>query len=237
MSLGTATTINGPNGENIPAFEFGQVNENGAAVVLLQEWWGVDENIKWMADKLASKGYRVLVPDLYKGKVALDVAEARHSFGSLNWPLAVQEISACVDFLSNETGVKKVGVTGFCMGGALSLGAAAVNPKVRACAPFYGANMAIADLSKISCPVLWHSGVNDQSPISDTKMAATLKEFFTTNNIPHEIFVLEGVGHAYMNETEPAIKRRKDLGQGDHDQQMVDESWDRLLAFFAANLH
>ena len=95
-------------------------SKNAPAIVVIQEWWGMNGQIKKVADTLKEAGYRALVPDLYKGKVALDENEAKHLMMDLNFLDAVKEdIRGAVQYLKS-TGSNKVAVTGFCMGGALT---------------------------------------------------------------------------------------------------------------------
>lgn len=88
-------------GTDIPGYIAGE--KGRPAVILIQEWWGVTDGIKDKAVKVAEKGnYRVLVPDLYKGKVGVDVEEASHMMGSLDFPNAVKEIQQAASFLKSE---------------------------------------------------------------------------------------------------------------------------------------
>ena len=90
-------------------------------MVVIQEWWGLNDQIKGVADKLAAAGYRALVPDLYRGKVALEAREAEHLMKGLNFgDAAGQDVRGAVQYLKSS-GSSKAGVTGFCMGGALTL--------------------------------------------------------------------------------------------------------------------
>lgn len=98
---------------------------NGAhpAVIVLQEWWGLNEHIQDVARRLAREGYVALAPDLYKGQVATEPDEARKLVMELDMPAAVQEIGSAADFLLAQDYVsgEQVGVMGFCMGGGLVL--------------------------------------------------------------------------------------------------------------------
>src|SRR4051812_49998820 len=90
-------------------------------MVVVQEWWGLNDQIRGVADKLAKAGYRALVPDLYRGKMALEANEAKHLMEGLNFgDAAGQDIRGAVQYLKGS-GSAKAGVTGFCMGGALTV--------------------------------------------------------------------------------------------------------------------
>ncbi|KAG2650260.1 hypothetical protein PVAP13_1NG198600 [Panicum virgatum] len=124
--------------------------ENAPGIVVLQEWWGVDYEIKNHAIHISQLGggYRALIPDLYRGKVALDVAEAQHLMEGLDWQGAVKDIQASVKWLKSN-GSPKVGVTGYCMGGALSIASGVLVPEVDAVVAFYGTpSSELADPSK-----------------------------------------------------------------------------------------
>src|SRR5688500_15546365 len=96
----------------------------GPGIVVLQEWWGLVAPIKSVADRFSAARYLALAPDLYEGKVALEEAEAQHHLKNLDWGKATAQITAAVRYLRGQ-GSAKVGVVGFCMGGALSMIAAA----------------------------------------------------------------------------------------------------------------
>ena len=111
---------------------------NAPGVVVLQEWWGLDDEVKSVADRLAKAGYRALVPDLYRGKLALEANEAEHLMSGLNFgDAASQDIRGAVQHLK-ATGSKKVAVTGFCMGGALTVLSACNIPELDGTIVWYG---------------------------------------------------------------------------------------------------
>ncbi|EXB37865.1 Protein usf [Morus notabilis] len=137
--------------------------EDAPGIVVLQEWWGVDFEIKNHALKISQlgDGFKALIPDLYRGKVCLDVAEAQHAMDGLDWQGAVKDIRAAVDWLK-ANGSKKVGVTGFCMGGALSIASSVLIPKVDAVVAFYGVpSSELADPAQAKAPVQAHFGELD----------------------------------------------------------------------------
>uniref|UniRef100_A0A2P2K8U4 Uncharacterized protein MANES_13G068200 n=2 Tax=Rhizophora mucronata TaxID=61149 RepID=A0A2P2K8U4_RHIMU len=106
-------------------------------------------------------GFKALIPDLYRGKVGLDVAEARHLSNDLDWHGAVEDIRASVNWLK-ANGSKKIGVTGFCMGGAISIASSVLVPQVDAVAAFYGIpSSKLADSAQAKAPVQAHFGELD----------------------------------------------------------------------------
>merc|ERR1712232_1419525 len=142
------------------------------AVVVVQEWWGINEMIKAHALKIAEQGYRVLVPDLYKGKLCLDVEEAHHNMDNLDFPGAVAEIVQAAAFLKKE-GSAKVGICGFCMGGALTMGGLAKSADIVCGAPFYGVNFGLFECTQLAQkPVQGHFGAEDTMAASPMRRRA-----------------------------------------------------------------
>ena len=131
-------------------------------IVVIQEWWGLNDQIKGVADTLASQGYRALVPDLYRGKVALAAKEAEHLMNELNFgDAAGQDVRGAVAHLKGS-GSAKVGVTGFCMGGALTLLSAVFVPELDAGVAWYGyPPLEYIDASKIKIPLMGHWATGD----------------------------------------------------------------------------
>src|SRR5262252_1816036 len=126
------------------------------AVVLIQEWWGLNDHIRSLADRLANEGFLVVAPDLFHGKTTKDAGEAAKLMTELDKPKAVKEIAAAVHYLAkHERSNGNVGVIGFCLGGALTLAAAANVPEVKAVTPFYGLSDGV-DYGKIKAPVQMH---------------------------------------------------------------------------------
>src|SRR5882724_6478995 len=122
-------------------------------VVVIQEWWGLNDQIMGVADRFARAGYNALAPDLYKGRVVQQPDEANHMMNGLDFVGASdQDINGAVQHLKPIS--RKVGVTGFCMGGALTIAAAVRVPDVAAAVPFYGIPPeALADPAKINIPL------------------------------------------------------------------------------------
>src|SRR6202789_2725465 len=110
---------------------------NAPGIVVIQEWWGVNDQIRGVAERFATAGYRALVPDLYRGKSTVEAEEAHHLMTGLNFAdAASQDVRGAVQFLKARS--NKIGVTGFCMGGALTLLAACVAPEIDAAVAWYG---------------------------------------------------------------------------------------------------
>src|SRR5207302_1266725 len=128
-----------PDGKSVNGYLAEPVGSAKApGMVVIQEWWGLNDQIKGVADELAKAGYRALVPDLYRGKTAADAKEANHLMTGLNFgDAAGQDIRGAVQYLK-KSGSAKVGVTGFCMGGALTVLSAVNVPEMDAGVIWYG---------------------------------------------------------------------------------------------------
>ena len=137
--------------EDIPVYVGGDAD--APSIIVIQEWWGVDRGTMQKALRLAQHGYRVLIPDIYKGKKGVNAEEASHLMGELDFPKAIEEIGIAAQYLK-KTGSPRVGVVGFCMGGALALGALAASDDILVGAPFYGVNFGLFDSKTFSVPKL-----------------------------------------------------------------------------------
>ena len=152
-----------PDGQSVKGYLAQPANAgNAPGVVVIQEWWGLDEEVKSVADRLAAAGYRALVPDLYRGKLALEAKEAEHLMGDLDFgDAAGQDIRGAVQYLK-ATGSKKVAVTGFCMGGALTVLAACNVPELDGTVVWYGyPPLEYVNAEAIQKPMLAHWATHD----------------------------------------------------------------------------
>ena len=207
-----------------------KAGKNAPGVVVIQEWWGLNDQIRGVADKLAGAGYRALVPDLYRGKSALEAKEAEHLMNGLNFADAAgQDVRGAVQYLKS-TGSKKAGVTGFCMGGALTLLAAVNAPETDAAVAWYGfPPLEYVDASKIKAPLMGHWATQDQFfPIGKVD---ELEKKLLAANVKFE-FHRYDAKHAFANETADS----KGLPPLKHDPKAAEQAWKRTLDFFAKNL-
>jgi len=209
-----------PDGQECPGFLTG---EGELGIVVLQEWWGLNEQIKSMAVRFAEAGFRAIVPDLYRGRVGQDAREAGHLMAGLDWAGAVQDIRGAALYLK-QLGCKKVGVTGFCMGGALSL-ASASSPEISAAIPYYGVPRNEFDASKITVPVQCHFGNKDKhAGFSDPETANALEEKLKAANVKYEFYRYEA-DHGFMNQTREA-----------YDPEISKLAFERTVTFLRAHL-
>ncbi|CAK58940.1 unnamed protein product (macronuclear) [Paramecium tetraurelia] len=143
-------------------------------LVVIQEWWGLNSSICKTADIMSSYGFKCVVPDLYRGKIAKDTEEAGHLLSGLDWKQALIDIEESARYLKEELHCQKVGILGFCMGGALSIAAITTSKIISAAAPFYGVcDLSAFKLSNANGPILAQFGQNDEmvgfSSVQDAK--------------------------------------------------------------------
>ncbi len=167
----------------------------GPAIVVVQEWWGVDDHIRDVVRRVAAEGYAALAPDLYRGRQTAEPDEARKLAMELDADTAEADLKAAVTWLL-ENGATRVGAIGFCLGGAMVWRLAFHDDRLAAAAPFYGTAKSPGTLR---CPVLGHFGGADRS-ISAEEIDA-LERHLEGQPLDHEIFVYDGAGHAFMNDT------------------------------------
>ena len=193
-------------------------------VIVLQEWWGLVPHIKVVAERFSGQGYLALAPDLYHGKTTLEAAEAEHLLKGLDWARAAKEIAGAVRHLREVEGATRVGVVGFCMGGALTI-IAATQPGVDAYAAFYGFPPAgAAPLEKITAPGLLFFG--EQEPFFSVPDAKAFAESQRKRGREAEVIIYPGAGHAFFN-NERAEAYRKDA---------ANDAWRRTLDLFGRHL-
>ena len=199
-----------------------EAGDQAPGMVVLQEWWGLNDQIKGVADRFAKEGYRALVPDLYRGKVALDVAEAEHLMTRLDFgDAATQDISGALRHL--ETSNTKVGVIGFCMGGILSILAAARTDDADVAIPWYGlppeGSMEPGD---IKIPLQGHYALKDEH-FTPTQVDA-LEEKFKEAGVNYEFYKYEA-DHGFGNETSER-----------YNPEATKLAWQRSLDFLAKHI-
>ena len=203
--MGQMISFKRPDGQSVQGY-LAEPAAGGAApgLVVIQEWWGMNAQIKGVADKLAAAGYRALVPDLYRGKVAVEAKEAEHLMTNLNFgDAAGQDVRGAVQHLKKTSA--KVGVTGFCMGGALTLLSAVNVPEVDAAVVWYGfPPLEYIDATKIKAPLLGHYAIDDVPfPIATVD---TLEQKLRAANVRFEFHRYQAK-HAFANETQVGDKK------------------------------
>jgi len=221
--MGKTIEFKRPDGQTCPGYLATAKNDSLPGFVVIQEWWGLNDQIKKTADRLAEAGYRALVPDLYRGKVATAADEAGHMMNKLNFvDAAEQDIRGAVQYLKQTS--RKVAVGGFCMGGALTLLAAGRVPEMDAGACFYGIPPAeVLDPKVIKIPLICHFANHDDwcSPAKVKELEAALKH----SKSKFEIHRYDA-HHAFMNEARPEV----------YDAKNAKTAWERTLAFIGKAL-
>jgi carboxymethylenebutenolidase len=222
-------TFKRPDGKDCSAFYVEpSAGSHAPGLVVIQEWWGLNDQIKGVANRLAEAGYRALVPDLYRGKVGLDAKEAEHLMTNLNFgDAAAQDIRGAVQYLKQSS--SKVGVTGFCMGGALTILAAVHVPEVDASVCWYGCPpLDYVDATKIKAPIQGHWALEDAYfPIQQVD---GLEEKLKTANVRCE-FHRYKAKHAFANDT-----LRDPSHPIAYDAAAAETAWTRTMTFFNQHL-
>lgn len=197
------------------------------ALIVIQEWWGVDDYIKGETARFAQQGYVALAVDLYRGKVTSSMEEAHELSRGLPEDRAIGDLKAAVDYLASREDVdpKRIGVIGWCLGGGYALGLATQEPRLAATVINYG--RLITDhstLAKINAPILGNFGDQDRGiPVDDVKkFGATL----TAAGKLGDIKIHEGAGHAFMN---PNNKQGYNAAAAQDAQARIDRFFDRTL--------
>ena len=193
-------------------------------IVVIQEWWGLNAQIKGVAERLGKAGYRAIVPDLFRGKLAKNADEASHMMGGLDWDDAVeQDIRGAIQYLRKGSSAP-VGVLGFCMGGALTLAAGTRLSGLDAGVCFYGIPPATkADPTKLRIPMQFHFAHRDDwcSPEAVDKLERALRQ----GSAMFEVHRYDAA-HAFMNEARPEV----------YDAAAATSAWERTLQFLLAKL-
>ena len=225
------TSFQRPDGKAVEGYlaePVGQANAPG--VVVIQEWWGLDAEIKQIADRLAKAGYRALVPDLYRGKLALEAQEAEHLMQGLDFgDAASQDIRGAVQYLKS-TGSATVAVMGYCMGGALTVLSAGCVPELDATVIWYGyPPLDYVAAAAITKPMLAHWALHDEFfPIAGVDQLAHKLQLAGAEFDFHRY----DAKHAFANPHSTA----RGLPPLEYNHQAAELAWDRTFAFLKNNL-
>jgi carboxymethylenebutenolidase len=198
-------------------------SEVNAAVILIQEWWGINDHIRDLAGRYAKEGYLCVAPDLYRGRVAADTEEASALMQALEIDDGMETIRKAVTGAGETYQIKRFGITGYCMGGTFALRAACEIPELKAAAPFYGDIPEESVLAKLKAPTLFIAGERD-AWINPEKVNG-LKEIAARHNLPVEV-VSYDADHAFFNDTRPAV----------YNAEAAADAWRRVLEYFGKHL-
>jgi len=200
---------------------------SGPGVVVIQEWWGLVDHIKDLCDRFAGEGFVALAPDLYHGKTTKSPDEAGKLMMALRIDEAERDLSAAAQYLGkhDSTSSEKIGVVGFCMGGALALYTATKNSKIGACVVFYGGHPNVKpDLPNLHAPVLGLYGENDRSVTP--AVVRDLEQRLKTLGKQIEVKIYPGADHAFFNDTRPQV----------YNAEAAADAWQRTVDFLRKNL-
>jgi len=194
-----------------------------AAVVLIQEYWGINDHIRDLAGRYADEGYLCVAPDLYRGRVAADAKEASALMQALSTDDGLETIRRSMDAAKETYGIKRFAINGFCMGGTFALRAACEMPEFKAAAPFYGDIPEENILKQLKVPTLFIAGERD-AWINPEKVNG-LKKVAKRYNLPVEV-VSYDAEHAFFNDTRPEV----------YDAEASRDAWRRVLEHFRKHL-
>jgi carboxymethylenebutenolidase len=200
---------------------------HGPGLIVIQEWWGLVDHIKTLADRFAAEGFVALAPDMYDGERTTSPDQAGKLLMALNIAEAGKELRGAATYLRAHAAVvpTRVAVLGFCMGGQLALFAAQEHPDViDAAVDFYGIHPKVSiDPVRLTVPVLGHFGLKDNGvPIAAVRALATAVGDAGGSFEVHEY----NAGHAFFNDSRPTV----------FDGPCARLAWDRTLAFLRTRL-
>lgn len=199
------------------------------AVIVVQEWWGLDDHIKDIARRFAGDGYFAVAPDLYSrqgNKVTKDPNVAGELMGKLEQADGLDDLLSTINWIKTQNAAQatRIGVIGFCMGGSYATMLPCISRDIKAAAPFYGEIPSDDRLQNLNCPIFYAYGENDgwiQRKDVD-RLAGALKNF----NKQGEVKVYGGCSHGFFNDTRPDVYSAKD----------AKDAWARSLRLFEQNL-
>lgn len=190
-------------------------------LIVIHEWWGLNDHAKDIANRFAGEGYAALAPDLYDGTITKDPEEAARLMQELDLNRALAILDGAVDYLKGQEQVDagKLAVTGFCMGGSFALLLATRNSDIKASAPFYGDVPPDEELKNLKARVLF-IGAEQDNWITLDKMGR-LKSALDKYGKEGEVKIYKGVGHAFFNDTRPEA----------YDEEAAKDAWRSVNAF------
>lgn len=193
------------------------------AVIIIQEWWGLNDHIKEIANRYADEGFTAIAPDLYRGKLAANPQEASQLMHDLQIEDGLDTIKNALDAAREKYGISHFGITGFCMGGTFALRAACELEGISAAAPFYGDIPEEEVLKKLRVPTVFISGTKDQW-INPEKVAQ-LVDVTERYELPLESLKYEA-DHAFFNNTRPEV----------YNETAARDAWAKVIGFFSHKL-
>jgi carboxymethylenebutenolidase len=200
-----------------------ETNNETKGVIIIQEWWGLNEHIKDIANRYADEGFIAVAPDLYRGTLAESPADAANLMNNLELEDGLDTIKNTISTAQEKFGIVKFGITGFCMGGTYALQAICHLEGLGAAAPFYGDIPDEMTLKNLKGPVIFISGTKDKW-INPEKVSE-LERIAKANILPIESVKYEA-DHAFFNNTRPEV----------YDEEAARDAWTKVIRFFNENL-
>jgi carboxymethylenebutenolidase len=200
-----------------------ETERGAAAVILIQEWWGINDHIRDIAGRYASEGFVCVAPDLFRGKVASSTQEASRLMNELAIEDGLDIIGRAIEETRRAYGVLSVGITGYCMGGTFALRAACDIKTLGAAAPFYGDIPEEEKLAQLTVPTIFIAAKLDNwiTPAKVKELEDAARKY----NLPVEV-VSYDADHAFFNDTRPEV----------YQSVAAQDAWQRVLKLFRANL-
>ena len=189
------------------------------AVIVIQEWWGLNDHIKDITGRWAGEGFIAVAPDLYRGKLATNSDDAGRLMRELKVEDGLDTIRNCVSAAADKYGLTHFGITGFCMGGTFALRSACELEGFSAAAPFYGDIPEENILQKLTTPTIFVSGTKD-TWINPEKVA-TLEDAVERYELPVQTVKYEA-DHAFFNNTRPEV----------YNETAARDAWALVVGFF-----
>ncbi|HVF29732.1 MAG TPA: dienelactone hydrolase family protein [Pyrinomonadaceae bacterium] len=193
------------------------------AVIVIQEWWGLNDHIKDITDRYAAEGFIAIAPDLYRGKLATNPEDAGRMMNELKIEDGLDTIRNAVDAAREKYGLSHFGITGFCMGGTYALRAACELEGFSAAAPFYGDIPPEDILKDLKTPTIFISGTKD-GWINPEKVAS-LEDAAERYELPVHSVKYEA-DHAFFNDTRAEV----------YDEAAARDAWALVIGFFSDKL-
>lgn len=199
------------------------LNDDVKPVVIIHEWWGLNDQIKKTADRYASEGFAAIAPDLYRGTIAANPDEASSLMAALAMEDGLDTITNAIDAARGKYGFSHFGITGYCMGGTYALAAACDVEGISAAAPYYGDIPSDEKLKGLRVPVVFVSGTQDgwinPEKVAELENAADKYEL-DVDSLKYD------ADHAFANSTRPDV----------YDKEAAEDAWSKVIGFFKDRL-
>jgi carboxymethylenebutenolidase len=198
-------------------------NDTTAAVILIQEWWGINDHIRDLAGRYAKEGYLCVAPDLFRGDLAKDTQEASRLMQGLSIEDGLETIRQAIVEVKRAYKAQKIGITGYCMGGTFALRAACEISELAAAVPFYGDIPEEQVLKQLKVPTLFIAGKRDAwiNPQKVNQLIEAARKY----DLPVEVVTYDA-DHAFFNDTRPEV----------YDAEAAADAWRRVLELFRKHL-